>query len=824
MEQRGTRGMWGRYALFVILSCAVLVVNVYLMSVINPPKPPDKRRPVAAAPENDPREGVAGAREEEGTAGPREERPEPIPSAEAQEGDQPDEPQLDQPPVAVEKPGIPPDWVTLGSADPADPYRMLVTLTNQGASVVRIELSSRRSRDLEDRSGYLGHVVGDVTAAADGCPVQVVGAGTPAALAGLSKGDLIKAVDGVGVNGYQSLKRELKKSKPKQTVRLTVARQGRKDQIEEIPVTLRRRPLEVVRPEGTDPLSFLLTLDRIDEVALEEVVKQYREEIGDSKKGAEKNAVQERDESLGLEIDGLDLRTGTWEIEEHSQEHVVFRRALPAWGLEVRKTFRLAEVPAEAKEDETFKAYHLTFDVEIRNTGQEVRRVAYQLDGPTGLPIEGYWYAYKIGRKMGQVGLRDVAVQFEGANEPKIIPCPRIADGKVDPPWPDEPGESLKFIGVDAQYFSAVMIPQKQDPEEPWFAASQPLRVGPVDARWKKKTNTSCRVTSLAHDLEPGEALSHRYLIFAGPKKPDLLASYELKELVYYGWFGWVAKPMLSCLHVFYAVVGNYGLAIIMLTVLVRGAMFPLSKKQALGAQKMAELQPEIKKIHEKYKKDMEARTKAQQELFKKHNYNPLSGCLVLFLQLPIFIGLYRGLMVDVELRQAPLMSESIRWCSNLAAPDMLFDWSGFMPEFITRAQGFFGLGPYFNLLPVITIALFILQQKMFMPPPADEQAAMQQNVMKFMMVFMGIIFFKVASGLCLYFIASSLWGVAERKILPKHSAAGSGDKGRAARPQPSRPTPATMAGRNGGTAKKRRAEGDGAPAKKKRKKSRGKR
>jgi len=225
---------------------------------------------------------------------------------------------------------------------------------------------------------------------------------------------------------------------------------------------------------------------------------------------------------------------------------------------------------------------------------------------------------------------------------------------------------------------------------------------------------------------------------------------------------------MSSILHTFYAIVGNYGLAILMLTVLVRGCMFPLSKKQALGAQKMQELQPEIKKLQEKYKKDMEARTKAQQDLFRKHNYNPLSGCLVLFVQLPIFVALYRSLSVDIELRQAPLLSEGIRWCSNLAAPDMLFDWSRWMPDWFNSGQGMFSLGPYFNLLPILTIVLFILQQKMFMPPPADDQAAMQQKIMKYMMIFIGVMFFKVASGLCIYFVASSLWGLAERKFLPK--------------------------------------------------------
>jgi YidC/Oxa1 family membrane protein insertase len=98
----------------------------------------------------------------------------------------------------------------------------------------------------------------------------------------------------------------------------------------------------------------------------------------------------------------------------------------------------------------------------------------------------------------------------------------------------------------------------------------------------------------------------------------------------------------------------------------------------------------------------------------------------------------------------------------------MLFDWSSFMPDFVVSGQGILGLGPYFNLLPLITIGLFIWQQKKLMPPPVDDQAAMQQKMMMFMTVFMGVLFYKVASGLCLYFIASSLWGLGERKFLPK--------------------------------------------------------
>ena len=227
----------------------------------------------------------------------------------------------------------------------------------------------------------------------------------------------------------------------------------------------------------------------------------------------------------------------------------------------------------------------------------------------------------------------------------------------------------------------------------------------------------------------------------------------------------YVARPLSGLLHFFYGIVRNFGLAIIMLTILVRGCMFPLGRKAAKNAAMMQELAPEMRAIAEKYKSDMEKRAKAQQDLFRRHNYNPLGGCWLMFLQLPIFIGLYRSLAVDIELRDAALIP-GIQWCSNLAGPDKLLYWQDFMPTFLAAETGM--LGPYLNVLPLITIALFLLQQKLFTPPPTDDQTRMQMQMMKFMMLFMGFLFFKVAAGLCLYFIASALWSVAERKLVPK--------------------------------------------------------
>jgi YidC/Oxa1 family membrane protein insertase len=173
-----------------------------------------------------------------------------------------------------------------------------------------------------------------------------------------------------------------------------------------------------------------------------------------------------------------------------------------------------------------------------------------------------------------------------------------------------------------------------------------------------------------------------------------------------------------------------------------------------------------MKKIAEKYKDDMEGRLKAQQALQKRVGFNPLAGCLPMFLQLPIFMGLYRALSVDIDLRQKPLWSPS-GWASNLAGPDQFYYWGDWMPDFIAgRGTGW--LGPYLNILPIFVVALFITQQKLFMPPATDEQTRMTQKVMNFMTLFMGILFFKVPAGLCIYFIASSLWGIGERVLVKR--------------------------------------------------------
>src|SRR4029077_1355132 len=139
----------------------------------------------------------------------------------------------------------------------------------------------------------------------------------------------------------------------------------------------------------------------------------------------------------------------------------------------------------------------------------------------------------------------------------------------------------------------------------------------------------------------------------------------------------------------------------------------PISRRQAQISLRMQELGPEMKKLQEKYKNDPQARTQAMMELYRRHNVNPLGGCLPLLLQMPIFLGLYYALQESIFFRLAPFL-----YIQNLAAPDMLFRWGDGIPIISSPSNmgGLGYLGPYFNLLPVLAVALMLMQQKMMTP------------------------------------------------------------------------------------------------------------
>ncbi|MFN3149918.1 YidC/Oxa1 family insertase periplasmic-domain containing protein [Bremerella sp.] len=701
-------------------------------------------------------------------------------------GDKPGD--ADDAPVEEDKVTYNRQFATLGSVNPEDGYRMLVTLDSKGASVHRVELSNPnyQSYEHDDDGGYLGQLAFDETDG-NGVKINVIGPGTPAASAiaktdgagnGLQVGDTIVSINAEAITDIASFKTAMRGTKPNGDVEVTVERpaatEGGQPQKLVFTVSLRKHPIEVIKPdvstitgpnglpqEYVHPPAYLTTLAQVGSLTAREASAEYK--------------------SLA-EIKGLpSLIDGNWKTTQVSENEVHFEMTLFPSDLKqlgdnrklrLVKKFKLIKVTEEMTDDEGF---HIDYDLELHNESEDLLSVAYKQLGPTGLPLEGWWYAHKISHGFGTAGIRDVTWESEDGSDYQLFTVydlvERAQKEGADPQTPLynlDTNVKTKYAGVDAQYFNSSLILDHENSSTPIdLAQATGAPIAPIDESYEPKTDCTFTLQSRAYPIGGGQSVTQKFRIFAGPKKTEVLKLYGLENAEYYGWFGWVSVPLLIVLHGLYWVLGSYGLAIIVLTLMVRGAMHPISRKQAKNMQIQQALAPEIKRISDQYKDDPEGRLKAQQDLFKKHNFNPVGGCGMMFIQLPIFLGLYRALAVDFQLRQAPLIP-GLAWCSNLAAPDQLLYWANWMPEFLSRPTGFPSLGPYLNILPLITVALFLVQQKLFMPPPQDEQQAMQQRIMTIMMIFMGVMFFKVPSGLCIYFITSSIWGIVERKLLPK--------------------------------------------------------
>jgi YidC/Oxa1 family membrane protein insertase len=470
-----------------------------------------------------------------------------------------------------------------------------------------------------------------------------------------------------------------------------------------------------------------------------------------------------------------------WEVVRDDQKRVV--RPIPADAKPGAESGQEVVFRATVAEPEVTltKRYRLMkdadgFELEITFTSPEKEHsLVYKLLGPHGIPIEGEWYTGTFRDVFfGQVDGRKVTIVTKSGYD--------IAKGKDNP----ERFQSLplKFAGVENQYFASFVEPDPTPPtpEARWDSESIGIVIH-EDPQALQKADVAVQITSKPVKVGPNVPVTHKYKVFAGPKTADALQPYGAEALASYRknqWFGIpfapevasVIAPLLDHIYdltrrvagVFGGTRGNYGVAIILLTLLVRMIMFPLGRKQAIAAKKMQDLQPHMKEIQEKYKDEKEQQTKEVWALYRKHGVNPLGGCLPALIQLPIFVGLWQALNNSVHLRHA-----SFLYIKNLAAPDMLFRFPMEVPI----------LGRYFNLMPFLVVALMLIQTKLFSPPPTTPEAEMQQKMMKYMMIFMAFMFYKVPSGLGIYFITSSLWQIGERLLLPKvtHVAPAAGDE-----------------------------------------------
>lgn len=252
--------------------------------------------------------------------------------------------------------------------------------------------------------------------------------------------------------------------------------------------------------------------------------------------------------------------------------------------------------------------------------------------------------------------------------------------------------------------------------------------------------------------LEPNESRTHKFVLYIGPKENDLLkqvyasdadASIHLNKLIHFGFFGWLAKGMIWLLNGIYGFVGNYGVAIIIITTLMKILTYPLTHKSYQSMQKMQALKEPLEELKEKYRDDPQKLNKATMRMYKEHGANPLSGCIVHLPQIPIFWAFFSVLREAIELR-----GESFLWAHDLSLPDTIAH-----------------LGVDIRILPLLMGVSMFLQQRMTGTPAADPR---QSKLMGIMPVFMTFIFYRFPSGLTLYWFWQNVLTIVQQYIIGK--------------------------------------------------------
>ncbi len=303
----------------------------------------------------------------------------------------------------------------------------------------------------------------------------------------------------------------------------------------------------------------------------------------------------------------------------------------------------------------------------------------------------------------------------------------------------------VSWVALKNKYFSLILKPLAQTKAQ--FCE---------DTRDNLATGVETQNTT----LPPHSFVEHDYTLYAGPSDMKELQSVglEFEETINYGMFGFISHMLLAVLKFSYKIFHNWGLSIIFLSILLNIILFPLTNKSLKSMQKMQSLQPQMEKLKIQCKDNPQKLNKEIMELYKKYNINPLSGCLPLLLQMPIFIALYQALSRSVDLKNAKFL-----WIKDLSLPD------GLRLPFTLPL-----VGNAINILPILMAASMVIQQKISSAAMGAAQTEEQKQQQKMMMVIMpvmfGFIFYNMPSGLVLYWFLNTVFTIIEQALILKRA------------------------------------------------------
>ena len=450
------------------------------------------------------------------------------------------------------------------------------------------------------------------------------------------------------------------------------------------------------------------------------LLKNYRETV---QKDSPLKQILTNNETLGVgrlgftgkSIAGLDkavfsanLASNQLEVKDSPRELTFLWRSQD--GIIIEKTYKFAP-----------HTYAIGMDVTIKNgSGRSLQdRLFVTLNGKA--PGDKRMYAFEGPSAL----INDELEEFKT----KKLKDQDTFDGKI------------KWVALQTRYFMSSLLPEQ-------------IEEASLHLELKSDKFVTARYRQPEKAIQPGTQYIYKYQFFMGPKRIQELKTVgnDLHKVVNFGWFDIIAKPFLWLMNTFYSVIPNYGVAIIILTLLVKLVLWPLGQKSYKSMNEMKKIQPLMKEIREKYKDDKQRMNKEVMGLYRTYKVNPLGGCLPMVVQLPVFFALYRMLYEAIELRHAPFFL----WIVDLSAPDRLFRFDFTVP-FMEAPYG----------IPVLTIVMgasMLLQQKMS-PPMGD---ATQAKMMMFMPIIFTVIFINFSSGLVLYWLVNNLLSIGQQYYTQK--------------------------------------------------------
>jgi len=383
--------------------------------------------------------------------------------------------------------------------------------------------------------------------------------------------------------------------------------------------------------------------------------------------------------------------------------------------------------------------FMFTVDQRITNNGSQTAVIhPFGLISLTGIPeTAGFWILHE-----GMIGVFDetlTEVDYDDLpDEPRGI---RNVEG------------AAKWLGITAKYFATSLVPDQKTVNNSRFVHTAPGGKDKFQADYLAASQT----------VAPGQSAAFTTRLFAGAKEVRLLDSYEEKlgiprfdRMVDFGWFYFLTKPIFYAIDYFYQLLGNFGLAILLLTVLIKIAFFPLANKSYKSMSRLKKLQPKMVEIRDRYKDDRQRQNTAMMELYKKEGANPMSGCFPILIQIPVFFALYKVLFVTIEMRHAPFFG----WIQDLSAPDPLglllgfglFQWD--VPQSLQIVN--------IGIWPIIMGITMFLQQKLN-PQPADP---MQQKIFMLLPIVFTFLLGSFPAGLVIYWAWNNTLSIAQQWVI----------------------------------------------------------